>query len=408
MLIKPNSEPGAAPAHVPGDLVFAVDFYDDPDLVQNLHVALMQLHAGPRLFWNTFSPRFGQGAWVVSRAEDIREVLAHPDVYSSKDIMAHQALTGASWSLIPAELDGHEHRIFRALVAPFFTPAHVATMVQFIQDRTEELITPILDGEACDFMEAFARPLPIAVSLRMLGLPFDDIQLFVKWGTALLHSLDISERTNAARSIIAYLEDAVEQRRRSPRDDVITAVVNAEVDARPINPDEVRGVLFLLFIGGLDSVVNALGFQFSHLAQTPELQDRLRANPDQTDKAIEEMLRRFSPVSLRRRAVADTELAGVSIKAGDWLTLLYQAGSIDPNEYDDPLTVDIDRKGARHLAFASGPHFCVGAQLARRELKIAMTEWLRRAPPFHLTPGKTPVFHAGTAFGVDYLPLSWR
>jgi cytochrome P450 len=169
----------------------------------------------------------------------------------------------------------------------------------------------------------------------------------------------------------------------------------------------VIGALFLFFVGGLDTVASSLGFIFEHLATHPEQQQWLRENPAEIPHAVEELLRRFSVVTVYRQATADVELDGVLVKQGDWISLTQSLGSLDPREFDNPMEVDFQRKQVRHFAFSFGPHFCIGSHLARREMAVALQQWLTRIPPFRVKEGSTTVRHAGGVYGIEHLELAW-
>lgn len=407
--LKTAAAPGNidVPAHVPQDLVCPLDFYHDPEMRRDPFERLMALHKGPRIFWNPVSARYGHGAWVLTRADDIRHVLNTPERFSSAGWSGHSALSGATWSLVPLELDAPRHGPFRSLLNQWFAPGVVKAMAEDVRRRAVELIDAVVDRGDCEFIEDFARPFPVSIFMDVLGLPREEIPVFLQWEYDLLHTTDIARRVEAAKVIIAYLEDVANDRRRRPAGDLISRIVQSKVEGRLVSGDEAMGILFTLFLGSLDTVASSLGFHFRHLAEHPGLQARIRGDEATVNRSVEELLRRFTPVNARRRAVADTEIAGVTVRAGEWVTIAYALASLDPAEFDHPAEVDIDRKNNRHLAFAYGPHFCVGAHLARLELRTALVEWMRRAPPFRITSGGAPRIHAGGVYGVDYLPLSW-
>jgi cytochrome P450 len=193
----------------------------------------------------------------------------------------------------------------------------------------------------------------------------------------------------------------------TPKDDLASRNIKAQVMGRAVTDDENLSMLFSMYLGGLDTVATSIAWQFHELAVNQELQDRLRRNIQQVPAAVDEMLRRFSMVTVRRQAVVDHEMAGVSIKAGDWVQMPTTLGSLDPHEYSDPLKVDVDRKAGRHFAFAYGKHFCLGFRLARQELIIAMTQWLERLAPLRISDPAGVVFHGGQSAGLRSLPLTW-
>jgi cytochrome P450 len=175
--------------------------------------------------------------------------------------------------------------------------------------------------------------------------------------------------------------------------------VQAEIDGRRLNDDEIIGICFMLFTGGLDTVASTIGFQFHYLAEHPELQERLKAHPELITRIVEELLRAFSVVVIHRVATQDTEIAGVKIAKGDWLSIPTALASMDPLDARGAVGVDPDRRVVRHMAF--------GMHLARREMSIAFEEWGKRLPVFEIPRGSAPRFKGGGVFLVDQLPLTW-
>ena len=395
------------PAHVPASLVRRFDFYDGPGMRKDPFASVAKLHDGPPIFWTDYSVRYGHGSWIVTRAQDIRHVLETPDLFTSAGWSQNQAITGAKWPLVPIELDGAQHQSFRSLIMPWLTGPTMLRRKDGIRERAASLIAQFASSGRCDFVQAFGRVFPVSIFLDLFGLPREEMGVLLGWEQNLLHNTDRPTRIDAAREIIAYLERTAENRRANPRDDLISLVVHAQIDGITITQDETTGLLFTLFLAGLDTVAASLSFHFHHLAVEPTLQEQLRETPSRIPAAVEEFLRAFSPVNARRRAVRDTEITGVKIKAGDWITIPYALGSLDPNEFPNPHKVDIERNSRRHFAFAAGPHACAGAQLARIELVIAIEEWLKAIPTFKLQPGEQLRVHGGGVYGIDYLPLVW-
>jgi cytochrome P450 len=184
-------------------------------------------------------------------------------------------------------------------------------------------------------------------------------------------------------------------------------VLTKPVDGRDVTDAEALAICFLLFTAGLDTVAATLGFIFKHLAEHPAHQQRLRDNPSLIPAAVEEYLRAFPIVVSTRLVVRDLDFHGVKMKAGERVTLGLMLAGRDAREFPQPDEVDFDRENVSHISFAAGPHRCLGSHLARRELTVALGEWLARVPPFRLKPGETPVTHSIGPFGVDYLPLVW-
>jgi cytochrome P450 len=257
-------------------------------------------------------------------------------------------------------------------------------------------------------MQAFGRPFPVTIFLRLLGLPPEEMPQFLQWGHWFLHhTSSMEDRTRAVTEIAGYLGQRIGERYAQPTKDLIGFAVQAKINGRPWTPEEILGFCVLLFIAGLDTVASILGFTLRELASRPELQQRLRDDPSAIDNAVEEFVRAHSVVMTARRAIRDVEFHGVKMKAGDLVTLPGPTASRDPAEYPDPNTIDFDREEMRSLTFAAGPHRCIGSHLARREIKIAIQEWMARTSNIRLDPDHPAVTHGSVVVGFETLPLKW-
>jgi len=204
-----------------------------------------------------------------------------------------------------------------------------------------------------------------------------------------------------------YLDEAIAERRTAPREDMLTQIALRTAE-QGVAPDaEALGMAMIVFVGGLDTVVTALGWHFKYLAEHPEDQERLRADPSLIPAAVEEILRAHSFTTLLRTATRDVEIEGVLIKAGDKVVCPSILGSRDESDYADPATVDFDRHATRHLGFGFGQHICIGMHLARLELITAIECWLARLPHFRMPDGYTPTWHGGVSLGLNELELEW-
>lgn len=394
------------PDHVPRELVTDFSFVNSPGMSTHPYETVAKLAQGPRILFNPCDDR-GRASWLLTRGEDLRTVLWNPEIFSSKGCAGFSALVGESWDMNPLELDPPEHTRYRNLLNPLFTPKRIDAMEKGVRDTAVALIDQLAGQKGCEFMEAFGRPFPITVFLRLMGLPLDLTPTFLEWEHGLLHHPDMAVKVQSAGEILAYLRGVAAERKGDTRDDLASFVANAELDGEPLSDDAVIGIYYLLFVGGLDTVAASIGFFFKYLATHPEEQAMLRAHPEKRAGAIEELLRAHSVVITRRRVMQDTELAGVTLKQGDWVTVPYMVAGLDPEDYPDPLELKLDRTPNRHMAFAFGPHRCIGSHLARREFKVAFEEWFERMPPFRLKAGSEPVVHGGGVFGVDRLELEW-
>jgi cytochrome P450 len=255
-------------------------------------------------------------------------------------------------------------------------------------------------------MSEFAFRFPIAVFLELMGLPLERIDEFLAWETKLLHSSSLAEIADGVRSVKAYLLEVIEDRRAHPKDDFVTYGVNAEIEGRKLTEDELIGFTFGLFVGGLDTVSTNMGLHFRHLAEHPEHQARLRENPAEIPVALEELLRAYSAVTTFRTCIKPVAVHGVEIRPGDKVAMCTTLANRDPEAFERPNEVLLDRN-PRHITFAYGPHRCVGAPLARRELTIALEELLFSLPEFRLAPGSRIVTTLGGMIQPTTLPLVW-
>lgn len=397
---------GKVPDHVPPELVHRFDFRTD--LGSCPHAKVAELHTGPRIFYTPVShqDRAGEpmGSWVPTKAEDIRYILQHTELFTSGNPRA--GAMGESWPLIPLEVDPPEHGKYRMPLNPLFSPKRLKLMDDSIRNWAVELIERFQDKDGCDFLAAFAEPFSVGIFLDLLGMPKSDLPRVRDWANAIVH--DRAGRGAAMLAVKNFLADVIAERTAEPEgDDLVRAVIRMEIDGRPLTSDEVMGIVFLLFLGGLDTVVSSLGYHFRYLAEHPDEQARLRAEPDLIPDAVEELFRAYPVVTTSRFATQDTEFAGVTIKKGDMITASTLLSTRDPDEFSDPNTVDFARSPNRHNAFSFGPHRCLGSHLARREIQIAVEECMRRLPSFQIAPGAELTTLGGGVMGMETLPLIW-
>ena len=409
MIFQPSAraDTSAVPAHVPTELLVPYDLlrisapHDDPFKVMNSLRDKGEILYTPVHFSNS------SGAWVLTRAEHIRSVLQNPQLFSSRGVSGFSKLLGETWDMIPLELDPPKHTAFRAILNPLLAPRKIAQMEQGIRATCIELIDAVAQRGECEFMQAFARPFPVRIFLQLMGLPVQLFDQFLSWNNSILFAESLSDRVEAAAAIRDYLRELIAERKRRPVDDLVSAAVQASVEGKPISDDEILGICYLLFVGGLDTVAASLGFYFRYLASHPGQQSLLRENAAQIPVAVEELLRAHSVVMVSRFATADTEIAGVALKKGDCIAIYTSFASFDSKEFELPEQVDLNRSVNRHIAFSYGPHRCVGSHLARRELVTAIEEWTRRVPLLRIPEDAEVTMHGGVVFSVDKLPLAW-
>ena len=398
-----------APAHVPPEMIRDYEIYYLPGSGKDTFSFLRTIHEDLDVFYNLNADPIicPNGAWYVSSFKLMNEIFQDAGSFSSHEMVKYSQLVGEDWPMIPLELDAPDHTRIRMVVMPMFAPARVKVLGERIALRAEELILAFRDKGACDFVAEFSSVLPVKIFLELLDLPFDRFHDFTSWGHGIINSFIPEERTEATRAARSYLREVISQRQANPGDDVISQIVHAKAaDGQPLTEDELIGLTFMLFVGGLDTVAATLGFTFRYLADHPEACRQLREEPDLVPAAVEEVLRAFSVVQTKRKVTRDINFHGAPMKAGDYVTCITGIADTDPEEYGDGLK--LDRTGNRHVAFGMGPHRCLGSHLARLELKLVIDVWLRLIPEFRLDPATQLTTHgAGGVYGYDSLPLLW-
>jgi cytochrome P450 len=350
------------------------------------------------------------GMVVVGNAEHIREVLMHPDVYSS-GVDAVQI--GQVRPLIPLQIDPPQHKYFRRLLDPIFGRDTIARIEPETRRLVKQLIDGVKDKGETNFHETIAEPLPSTVFLQLMGLPVDRAKEFIalKDGIVRPPARDNTERVamvnETGEKIYAVLKEAIAERDKDRKDDLISMLLDAEVDGEQLTHDQVEDILYLMFLAGLDTVTASLDCMISYLAQNPDQRKRLVEDPSLITHAIEEMLRWETPVTgVIRITSQDTELGGCPIKAHTQVSVILGSSNTDEKQWERADEVDFDRDTKGHLAFGGGNHRCLGAHLARMELRVALEEWLAAVPDFALKDGIALRYSQGLR-SIDNLEIVW-
>jgi cytochrome P450 len=349
-----------------------------------------------------------RSGWIPTRHALIREVLTDTTSFSSVGREPFMRTIGVDWWLIPLEYDPPDHHLYRRALEPFFSPSAVNAMDGLVRQVCNELIDGFRAPDGCEFIREFAEKFPSYVFLDIMGLPRERLPEFLEWERGMIHPGNLEQQVAAMTAILRYLEDFVQEQRLAPKSALMKAVVAARYDdERPLTDTEILSICYVMYIGGLDTVYSTLGWVMRHLAQNEALQDRLRNRPEDSTKAIEELLRAFSVTGTQRPVTRDMDFHGVRLCEGDLVLISLALAGRDPEAYADPHTVDIDRP-VRHLAFGTGPHTCLGLRLAKREIRIVLESFLSRFRHIRVAAGETYEFHTGAVIGIDRLPLEWR
>jgi cytochrome P450 len=348
----------------------------------------------------------GASGWVPTRFEILSDIFMDAKRFSNAENIGVGPLMGVDWRLNPLEYDPPEHMGYRQVLQPYFQPSKVTGYEALIRGVARELIGRFNGKRQIDFVEEFASLFPSYIFLDLLGLPREELPQFFEWEHAFTRSPDMAMRAAGARSILHYLENYVEQRRSDPRDDLVTGIINGQVKGRPLNHGEIMGMVMVLYFGGLDTVLSSLGWYFRALALDQNLQARLRVQPEDIAGATDDLLRAFGVTGTRRTVVDDIVYRDIQMKRGDFVLMPTFFACRDDREYVDPHRIDPDRK-ARSLTLATGVHNCLGAHLAKREIRIVLEEWLAHIPTFRIAKSKPQRWDAAGVWAMTELWLEW-
>jgi cytochrome P450 len=393
------------PAHVPPELVWDRNLEQFQSELGDPFLAASRLHDGPDIFWATKLPH-GRSGWVITRQALQQEAFVDTVHFSSKGGSGIGELLGQPFDLIPVEIDPPLHTAYRRILNPYFTPVAVKKLDGSVRETCDTLISRFEDRGGCELISEFAVPFPSYVFLALVGLPAEEAPQFLKWEEEMFRGENPQVRITAMRAVMVYLQNFIKEQQAEPKTELVRALVSATIDGRPIADNEILGILYTFYVGGLDTVYSTIGWTMRHLARNPELQSRLRADPDLVPNAVDEFARAFSVVSTIRHVASDIDFHGVSMRAGDLVLFpLYLAGR-DPKAFTNPHEIDPERR-SRALTFASGPHLCLGRELARREMRVALAAFLTRFDNIHVPEDEAYSYHAGVTFGIDRLSLAW-
>jgi cytochrome P450 len=325
------------------------------------------------------------GSWMPVRYDTIREIARDGERFSSRAVEVAGPLASAGGLFLPPlTSDPPAHKLHRDVLMPYFLPKRIAAFEPFIRDQARDLAAALAARGGGDVVTDFAQELTIAVLTKMLGVPPGE--QFTDWMIRMIRigPKDQAVRSQAVGEILAYLGGLLDEREAEPRDDLITYLAGAAIDGVPLSRKHQIGSAFLILIAGADTTWSAIGSSLWHLATHEEDRRRLVADPGLIDTAAEEFLRVYAPVSVGRIARQDTDLDGRMVGTGERVLLAFAAANRDPDVFEDPDEIRIDRKRNRHLTFGSGGHRCLGSNLARLELRVTLEEWLRVMPDFRL------------------------
>lgn len=398
-----HSTLAAVPDHVPAELVRDFDLYNIPGLVNGytddifaVWKAVQDSH--PDVFW---TPRHG-GHWVLTRHDDMAAMLVNPATFSNLEPFVPSGIVPHTG---PSQLDAPEHGPFRKLVSLAFTPASLNQASIRARAAAVEIIARLRPQGRCDFMNDFAGVMPIITFLNLLGMPESEAPYLLDLAKRLVPGQPEMEAGQAEAH--TYIADLIRDRQARPGDDFVSMLISAQVMGRDLTPTERHNVVQLVVTGGLDTVINTTSFAMNHFARHPDLQRDLRENPELHEAAVDEINRRFGTSNLARLVREDVDFAGVPLRKGDQILGIFPLSGLDERVNPDPMRFDPRRQKRRHVNFGSGPHTCLGARLARREIRIFLEEWIGTMPDCRIVEGTAPRMATGIINTMNNLQLEW-
>jgi hypothetical protein len=392
----------------------------DPEYNRNIHEIWETLKASGCPIAHT--ERYG-GTWLPLTHEMVHEIAYDTDHFTSRSVVVGQVKPhefdhlpeGSEERTMPAPIgaappitsDPPFHQHARRILLPAFAPKKIDPLREEVERMCNELIDKMGDKEIIDAALEYSQHIPVMIIAHMLGLPLDDADRFRGWVHLVLESVNapVAERQEKFREFGEYLDVHIQDHIENPRDDLIGDLLNAEAMGQKLTPDMVRGMVILVLIAGIDTTWSGIGNSLWHLATNAVDRRRLAENPGMIPMAVEEFLRAYAPVTMARLVKEDHEFHGVQMKQHDWVLLPFPAANRDAAQFEDADKVIIDREVNRHAAFGLGIHRCIGSNLARLEMNVAVETFLKRFPDFELISHEETQWSTGQVRGPRRLPI---
>jgi len=355
--------------------------------------------------------------WLLMGYEDVRSAFQDWETFSSRSLEAWESdeMIASKKPWIPVEIDPPLHTEYRSLVSPFFTPRAITDLAAGIREQCAALIDELAGRGRIEFIADVGKVFPTRVFMNIMGLPVEKSDEMLAWIDTLMHTSptedpDYKIRYGVRTEIFGFLGDLLAQRRRQPKDDILTAIVSTELPSgRLLSGEEALSMTFLLYMAGLDTVAAALAYIFRYLAERPDVRRKLISQDVSARDVAEELLRTHSVINTGRVVMKDVEFAGCPMRQGDRVILSTAAANRDPAEFgDNAAEIKIGRRPNRHIGFGAGVHRCLGSHLARAELEIMIDEWHKRIPDYRIPAAETVVDLPGSVSALASLPLEWE
>jgi len=363
-------------------------------------------------FYNRYE---GGGYWVFTRHEAVRDIYKTPQVFSSASITPWEP--DPIYRFVPTQVDAPDHIKYRRILNPWFSPKAMEAAAPMMREICRSYIEPLVPKGRCNFIQEFALLFPTAAFLTVIGVPISYTEQFAKWVDEFFGGFggDPAGAEAMARALsemrVFWTEQLADRRGKPATDgDLFSYLLNSTFDEKPLDENVLLDMCTVLTLAGLDTTRAELGYMFHHLALNPDDRRRLAEDPAIVPLAVEETLRYYTIIfGDGRKVTQDIEFHGVQLKQGDMVYGLVSGANRDPRHWDRADEFVIDRERNNHFGFASGPHRCLGMHLARREMAIAVQEWLSVIPDFELDSETELMERGGGAMmALDRLPLRWE
>lgn len=360
------------------------------------------------------------GAWMATRYADLQELVRLIPALSSRspavvplppelrdEVLAEVKQYGSENP--PITSDPPEHKPYKQLILPFFTPQAVDAHRPFTRQLCHELIDRFIEAGSCDAAADYAQQIPPRVIAQILGIDPGRADEFTEWTRGILElgQTDPELRIRYRRIIREFFAALVSERRAAPGDDMISKLIGAEIDGKPLSDHTIIGICNLLLVAGIDTTWSSIGAALWHFADNPQDRRRMAREPELLPTAIEELLRFYAPVMMARRVTECVDFGGVTMKPGDKLILNFPAANHDSEAFDRADKVVLDRQRNRHLAFGIGIHRCAGSNLARMEMEAALQTWFERIREFELRDADAVTWVGGQVRGPRRIPVQF-
>jgi camphor 5-monooxygenase len=393
------------PAHVSPQQVVDFDIYQPMLAGMDLHESwrALQESGAPDVVW---TPRNG-GHWMVLRGRLITKVLLDYQTFSSRVIFVPKEPAGEAYRAVPITLDPPHHRPVRSLLNEDLSPKKIKSREDSIRAMAVQMIESFRMKGRCDFVRDFAEQMPLRIFMQMVDLPFSDAPRLKYLADQYTRPEPGVSYEDVGREFMQYLQPIILARRGKDGTDMLSHLINGMIEGRELTDEEAGNLCVQILVAGLDTVVNAMSFIMLFLARSPESRQALTADLGRLSASLQELLRRFSMVTVAREITRDLEFEGAHLKRGEMMVVPTLLHGLDSRENPDPMTVDFTRRSVNHSIFGGGIHTCAGAHLAKTEIRVMLEEWLTRIPDFRVADAAEIQFVGGIVASVKPFSLVW-